>query len=170
LLEMKELEVRHDVDGEVLQSRWRCSSAVGVIHGRRWRPVRLPVAGSVTLSIGLGLGQWVYGGSSEPRTVSPDLHLLFMALCDGSSPAIYGLGVPNPNTRSRSTPDRDVEHTCIVRSMVFVLEPPPEMCAVMLLPVGLRTCVINNHSRKEDGKAVKRNRRGGSEAHSVRLG
>jgi hypothetical protein len=26
---MKELEVRHGVDGEVLWSRWRCSSAVG---------------------------------------------------------------------------------------------------------------------------------------------
>jgi hypothetical protein len=29
LSEMKELEVRHGVDGEVLRSRWRCSSAVG---------------------------------------------------------------------------------------------------------------------------------------------
>jgi hypothetical protein len=123
----EELEVRHGVDGEVLQSRWRCSNAVGAIHGRRWRPVRLPVAGSVTLSIGLVLGQWVCGGSSESRTVSPGPHLLFITLCDGSPPAVYGLDVPNQNARSEPTLGRDVEHTCIVRSMgglVFVLGAP----------------------------------------------
>ena len=37
----------------------------------------------------------VLGGSGEPRAWRPSPHLLFMALCDGGSPTILGLGAPN---------------------------------------------------------------------------
>jgi hypothetical protein len=42
-----------------------------------------------------GLGWWGGGSGSEPRTLCPASHLLFMALCDEGPPAIYGLGTPD---------------------------------------------------------------------------
>jgi hypothetical protein len=43
----------------------------------------------------LGLGLWGGGSGSEPRTLCPGPHLLFMALCDGGPPAVYGLSTPD---------------------------------------------------------------------------
>ena len=51
----------------------------------------LPVAGSASLSIGLGLGgdSWHYNGE-EPRTLCPNLHPLFIHCATGAHQPIKG--------------------------------------------------------------------------------
>jgi hypothetical protein len=88
------------VDGDVAV-QW------GAIHGRRWRPVGLPVAGSATLSISLGLGQWGLW-RLQPEPLPP--HLLLYALCDGSPPTKHRLGVPDQDARSGPTPGCWTKH------------------------------------------------------------
>ena len=56
--------------------------------------VALPAAGSATLWIGLGLGQWGYGGG-EPRIPSRLPHLLFIGTVRRGPPAIRWLDVPD---------------------------------------------------------------------------
>jgi hypothetical protein len=79
------------VDGDVAM-QWRA------IHGRRWRPVGLSVAGSATLSIGLGLGQWglwrlQWTSSHEP--LAPTFSYRHCAM-----------GVPDQDARSEPTHGR----------------------------------------------------------------
>jgi hypothetical protein len=55
---------------------------------------RLPVA--YNTPSGSARVRTVGGGSgSEPRVLCPGPHLLFMVLCDGGPPTIYGLGTPD---------------------------------------------------------------------------
>jgi hypothetical protein len=65
---------------------------------RRWSAVvasgGLPVGGSASLSIGLGLETVGNSGGSEPRESSRGPHLLFMALRDRGPPAICWAGLP----------------------------------------------------------------------------
>jgi hypothetical protein len=68
----------------VTVTRWWCSVTGG----------GLPVVGSTLLdrsrvrTVGCGSG-------SEPHSLCPGPHLLFMVLYDGGPPAVYGLGTPD---------------------------------------------------------------------------
>jgi hypothetical protein len=90
----------HGVDGEVLRSRWRCSSAVrrdpqaAVETGeasRRWQ---------CTLGIGSGLGQWVAAVAVEPRNPNhwppPPI---YSTARRGPTSHVIGLGVPDQDAR-----------------------------------------------------------------------
>jgi hypothetical protein len=90
----------HGVDGEVLRSRWRCSSAVrrdpqaAVETGeasRRWQ---------CTLGIGSGLGQWVAAVAVEPRNPNhwppPPI---YSTARRGPTSHVIGLGVPDLDAR-----------------------------------------------------------------------
>jgi hypothetical protein len=62
------------VKSDEMTTSGQCSGGVEML-------VVLPAAGSATLGIRLGLEQWSCGGCSEPRSLCPGPHFLFIWHC-----------------------------------------------------------------------------------------